>query len=444
MKKYFVGCVLLALMFIMAACADRAVGNEDRSENSNDDGSEQMQGRTEGDYHIEEVGFMRDGQSIYGKLYLPESESPLPVVIIAHGFGGNLTQVEGYAECFAENGIAAYAFDFIGGGSGSRSDGKITEMSVLTEAADMNVVMDGISAREDIDGERLFLLGGSQGGFVASYVAGTRQEDVKGLVALYPAYVLQDDAWNRTPDPENIPETMKLMGTTIGRIYNADAMSFDIYDVIKNYTRDVLIIHGTRDNIAPISYSERAVTVFPSAELVKIDGAGHGFYGKDETYSAELAVEFVKNHLDTVYAALETDSDNNNGNNNSIIEENTMEIHVTDGTNEVIFSLNDSSAAKSLYEQLPLTIEVADYSTNEKIFYPPEGLDTSDVVEGNGPFGTLAYFSPWGNVVMYYSECGEYPGLYLLGEAKEGAENIEKLSGTITVQGVDTVRESAH
>ncbi len=81
-----------------------------------------------------------------------------------------------------------------------------------------------------------------------------------------------------------------------------------------------------------------------------------------------------------------------------------------------------------------MEVEVNDYSTNEKIFYPEEGLDTSDVVEGHGSFGSLAYFSPWGNVVMYYSECGPYSGLYLLGKATEGAENIEKISGTITIE----------
>lgn len=80
-----------------------------------------------------------------------------------------------------------------------------------------------------------------------------------------------------------------------------------------------------------------------------------------------------------------------------------MRIKVTDGTDEIIFQLNDSSAAKSLYEQLPLTLDVENYGSNEKIFYPTEKLDTSDVIEGDGLAGTLAYFSPWGNVVMYYS-----------------------------------------
>lgn len=114
-------------------------------------------------------------------------------------------------------------------------------------------------------------------------------------------------------------------------------------------------------------------------------------------------------------------------------KEKEMKIKVSDGKNEVIFLLNDTSPSKSLYNQLPITVEAENYGSSEKIFYPPEKLDTSDVTEGGGEAGKLAYFSPWGNVVMYYSSFGAYPGLYIMGEAINGAESIEKLSGTVTV-----------
>ena len=59
--------------------------------------------------------------------------------------------------------------------------------------------------------------------------------------------------------------------------------------------------------------------------------------------------------------------------------ENTFrQISVQFGENTVVYELNDGTAADSLYEQLPLTIEVEDYSTNEKIFYPPQPLDTNN------------------------------------------------------------------
>ena len=51
----------------------------------------------------------------------------------------------------------------------------------------------------------------------------------------------------------------------------------------------------------PISYSERAVTAFPSAELVIIEGAGHGFSGEDDQYVTKRSVDFVKAHLDTAH-----------------------------------------------------------------------------------------------------------------------------------------------
>ena len=234
---------------------------------------------------------------LFIKLFLPQGKAPFPLVVLAHGFNGNADKVEPYARAFAENGIAACVFDFIGGGEGSRSDGSMTEMSVLTEAEDLGAVLDSLRARPDLDHGQVFLLGRSQGGFVATCVACRRPEEVRGMVLFFPGYSLQDDAWMRTPDPDRIPETMTLMGATIGRIYNEDAMSFDIYDMMGDYPGDALILHGSEDDIVPIAYAERAASAFPSAELVRFEGAGHGFSGKDDSRATQLAVEFVKARL---------------------------------------------------------------------------------------------------------------------------------------------------
>jgi hypothetical protein len=122
-------------------------------------------------------------------------------------------------------------------------------------------------------------------------------------------------------------------------------------------------------------------------------------------------------------------------------EETGMMIHVTDGTHKIVFALNDTPAAKSLYAQLPLEIEVDNYGGNEKIFYPPEKLDGKNAVETGGEAGGLAYFSPWGNVVMYYGAFSQYPGLYVLGEAISGGEQIGQLTGTIRVTALESQKE---
>ena len=100
---------------------------------------------------------------------------------------------------------------------------------------------------------------------------------------------------------------------------------------------------------------------------------------------------------------------------------------------EILFELNDSSAARDLYDRLPLTIETAPCSDNEITFPAPDTLDVSDCVEGGGSAGVLGYFHPWNNVVMYYGDFDAYPGLYILGEAVEGAELIPEVTGEITV-----------
>ena len=259
-----------------------------------DDNSTETAGLSESE--VQEISVLRDGKMIYGRVYLPAGKSPFPVVIIAHGFNNNISFTTGYAEAFQKAGIAACVFDFIGGGYGSKSDGSMSEMSVLTEAADINAVIDTVCAMDNIDDNSLFLMGLSQGGFVATYVAGTRPQDVQGLIAFYPAYVLQDDARERIAGLSEIPETTTLMGATIGRVYTEDALSFDIYEVMKNYAGNALIVHGTADNIVPVTYSERAAVTMEAAALLKIEGAGHGFYGKDDLTATEAAINFINQY----------------------------------------------------------------------------------------------------------------------------------------------------
>ena len=244
----------------------------------------------------QEMTFIRDGKTIYGKLYTPKGDGPFPAVILGHQFGANHSTMEGYAKAFTQNGIMAYAFDFIGGGHDIKSDGVMEEMSVLTEAADMSAVLDGIRGLDNVDKNNIFLMGASQGGFVATYVAGTRPDDVRGLIAFYPAYVIQDDAKKRTDNGTNMKDSFMALGARLGRIYDEDALSFDIYDVMKEFDGSVLIVHGTADGLVPYEYSERAAETFADAELVGIDGADHGFGGADDERATGLAVDFVMSH----------------------------------------------------------------------------------------------------------------------------------------------------
>ena len=181
-----------------------------------------------------------------------------------------------------------------GGGFGSKSDGTMLEMSVLTEAEDLNAIITHFQTDDRFS--CIFLWGASQGGFVSSYVAARRPEDVAAMVLEFPAFVLQDDAKGRANPDGSFPETESVMGITIGHRYGEDAVSFDIYDVIGQYKEDVLILHGDRDGIVPLRYSERAVDVYENAELVVMEGQNHGFLGKARTEAMERETAFFREH----------------------------------------------------------------------------------------------------------------------------------------------------
>lgn len=66
---------------------------------------------------------------------------------------------------------------------------------------------------------------------------------------------------------------------------------------MKNYNGKVLIVHETSDNIAPISYSRRAIETFKDAKLKEIPGARHGFRGAQQEEVAKTIIDFVKESI---------------------------------------------------------------------------------------------------------------------------------------------------
>jgi hypothetical protein len=121
-------------------------------------------------------------------------------------------------------------------------------------------------------------------------------------------------------------------------------------------------------------------------------------------------------------------------NSNASEKQMAMKIQVKANGTTTVFELNNSPAAQDLYAQLPLSIKVENYSDNEKIFYPLKKLSTADTPKANAKAGTLAYYAPWGDVVMFYKDFGPARGLYELGHAIAGSEHIPEMSGTIQIE----------
>ena len=149
---------------------------------------------------------------------------------------------------------------------------------------------------------------------------------------------------------------------------------------------------------------------------------------KDSAYEESKNAEKAQD-VKSVQAKKKADSRENEQ------EESNMKISIKSDDYEIIYELNESSAAKDLYAQLPMTLGVEPFSNNEMTFYP-EKLNIDDTPFSDGKPGSLSYYEPWGDVVMFYAPCAPNENLYELGTAVSGEEHISSLSSTITVTAV--------
>lgn len=167
----------------------------------------------------------------------------------------------------------------------------MTEMSIFTERDDLNVVVNYFKAQGY---QNIYLLGASQGGVVSAMVAAQR-DDIKGLMLLYPAFVIPDMMHNLFPR-HDFPTTFNLMGMTLCKEYVKDLPGYDLMGVVTKYRGPVLVFHGTREPYVPIHYSQQVTAMYPDAQLITVQGAGHGFYGHQEKAVTADLIDFIKDH----------------------------------------------------------------------------------------------------------------------------------------------------
>lgn len=143
-------------------------------------------------YTEELVTFQYQGQDIVGDLVLPESQEPLPMVLLLHGFTGQRQELpvaateQGIfqlaASELAQRGIGSLRIDFRGSGD---SEGAWEDTTFNSQIADAMAALEFLLGLEEVDGERLGIIGYSQGGLVGASAAG-RSGLVSSLVLWAP------------------------------------------------------------------------------------------------------------------------------------------------------------------------------------------------------------------------------------------------------------------
>jgi hypothetical protein len=116
----------------------------------------------------------------------------------------------------------------------------------------------------------------------------------------------------------------------------------------------------------------------------------------------------------------------------------TMKIRMTMAGKIITASLEESDSARDFFAMLPLTLPLEDYAETEKIAYLPGKLTTQGAPKGIDPnVGDICYYTPWGNLAIYYRDFGYSSGLIRLGRITSGLDALTaQPSGTLTIEAV--------
>lgn len=233
------------------------------------------------EYAQEELHCTYEDKDIFGTLYTPDNgREKHPAVILSHGYNCIGADMQDMAKRLAQNGVIAYTFDYCGGSTRSASSGESVDMSIETEQDNLRHVIDMISQLDSVDSGEVYLYGESQGGFVAALTGAEMPDRIAGMFLVYPAFCIVDQ-W-LAMDPATMTEPFNFMGAmTLSKTFYDGVPRYDIYEHISAFDNPVIIYQGDKDAVVNLSYAYKIDEAFPDSSLTVVEGAGHGFGGKD-------------------------------------------------------------------------------------------------------------------------------------------------------------------
>ena len=105
----------------------------------------------------------------------------------------------------------------------------------------------------------------------------------------------------------------------------------------------------------------------------------------------------------------------------------TMKIRMNVGGAVITGTVVDNATSRDFVSLLPLTLTLKDYAGTEKISDLPRRLSTEGAPPGSDPsIGDITYYSPWGNLAVFYRDFGYSNGLVKLGTIDSDVEVLNR------------------
>lgn len=223
-------------------------------------------------------------QQIFGILHLPVSKRKVPLVVLVHGWSGNLLGVWNAffvkaARSFAKNGFAVLRFDFRGSGN---SEGEFEDQTISSMLLDLKNVLDQITEHKAIDGNKVVLIGHSQGGYI-SILHAPNDKRVKAMILWMGRTADLKDFWSKTTfeDLERRGYAIWEEYKVLNKKYVADSAKYNSELALKKIRVPIGMIYGELDTIVPPSEGLRVQKLAKGKkEMTILNDLDHDFSGE--------------------------------------------------------------------------------------------------------------------------------------------------------------------
>lgn len=254
---------------------------------------------------------------VIGTLETPAGD-PAPVVLLFHGFTGVRDELpvattdEGVfsrtARLLAEQGIASLRIDFRGSGE---SPGAFADTTFEGQVADGLAAIDWLEANPAVDGQRLAVIGWSQGGLVATAVAG--RSDKPDALVLWAAVANPEETFGGIVGAETLAKGLEAGDAALPvtlpwgavvelkRGFFEGVTTFDPPAELASYAGPLFIAHGTKDTTVLPASVDTFLAAHEGEESKWIADMDHVFnaFTGPETLDQMVGetVAFLKPHL---------------------------------------------------------------------------------------------------------------------------------------------------
>ncbi|MDP4502562.1 alpha/beta hydrolase family protein [Nonomuraea turcica] len=229
----------------------------------------------------------------------------LPTVVFVHGFSNNRMENRSFVQMsrlLESSGIASVRFDLSGHGE---SDGDFFDVTITGEIAETRSVMRAVRDFDFADPERIGLVGMSMGGVVAGIVA-AEEPGISAVCLWSPAAVAPFEVGSGYLKGRDIAAEIgekgyfDADGHRMSPALVEDIAALDVYGRSCAYAGPVRIVHGDKDDIAPLSYARRYLEHYDgNVELEVVEGADHGWAAvPHRTRLHQSSLQFFRERLE--------------------------------------------------------------------------------------------------------------------------------------------------